>query len=72
LELFDTTIANLTAEIESLQEQIDNADITDVEYLQGQLEVLALELEHLEEELTVEETKADNYLALINVELSGE
>jgi hypothetical protein len=72
LELFDTTIADLYAEIDSLQEQIDNADITDVEYLEGQLEVLELELEHLEEELTVEETLADNYLALINVELSGE
>ena len=72
LELFDSTIAGLNDDIDDLQEQIENENVTDVEYLQGQLEILTLELEHLQEQLTVEETKADSYLALINIEISGE
>ncbi|MGQ1945862.1 hypothetical protein ACT3CD_02015 [Geofilum sp. OHC36d9] len=72
LESFDNTIANLNVDIDDLQEQIDNANITDVDYLEGQLANLESELEHLQEQLTVEETKASNYLALINLELSGE
>jgi hypothetical protein len=72
LELFDITIAGLNDNIDDLQEQIDNANISDVEYLEGHLTNLEGELAHLQEQLTVEETKASNYLALINVELSGE
>ncbi len=71
LEALEDAIKDLIVAVEADQKQIDEKDITDVEYLEGQISVLTIELGHLEQQLTVEQKLAGNYLNLINEELGS-
>lgn len=66
LEALEDALSGLIIAIENDQKQIDSKNITDVEYLEGEIEVLNLELKNLQQELIVEQKLATYYLSVIN------
>lgn len=71
LDDINDDIALLKDAVELLEEQVQNENITDVDFLNGELEVLQLEVAHLQEQLTVEKSSAARYLQLITEEIGS-
>lgn len=71
LEDLDTEIENLKTAVIAADKAVQTEGLTDLEFLQGELEVLQVELSHLQEQLTVEKSSAAVYLQLITAEIGS-
>ncbi|HKL72516.1 MAG TPA: hypothetical protein VJ855_07675, partial [Marinilabiliaceae bacterium] len=71
LDGLNTAIETLKDAVIVSEKAVQTEDLTDLEFLQGELEVLQVELSHLQEQLTVEKSSAAVYLQLITAEIGS-